>query len=571
MDANELRQLVEGHETQTLELKANLQKSGDLADLFMQFANAQGGYVVLGMTNDRPPQFSGRITSVRQQELDGIQRAARDCLRPPLQLQSVEVVPGESGSYAIVIEVPDSATIHQHVDGAIARRRGGEREPIYLDQEVAHIAAKAEVEYELREVAGTSLQDVDPSTVDVYRGSVVERNPESLLARASDEEVLRGLGAVVRDSDRGILTIVGAVFFARNPQTLVPQSRVLFVQFPGKSVAAPGEPAVYLHSEEVEGRIPEIIDRTERLLTDRLGMAVLADGFRMRKLPAVPLFALREAIVNALCHRDYSLAGGTVQVRLFADRIEIQSPGGLPYPITLENILTETYARNPRIADILRALGYVERHGIGIDNMIRAMEEAHLPRPEFKDTPTSFTVTLRLHAFLDEEAHGWLESIGAHSLPEDQQRILVAAKRDGRLVNSDVQALNFVDGPEATKELRALVQSRFLNQHGTRGAAYYTLRGRANLVDERFPEHVLVELTTVQRGVFEVVYSAARARASEIIESVGGDRRHIQRALAYLVEKGLLVRRGKSPSDPNAFYEVNNDFRPPPPGQPTLF
>jgi len=66
---------------------------------------------------------------------------------------------------------------------------------------------------------------------------------------------------------------------------------------------------------------------------------------------------------------------------------------------------------NPRTADVMRALGYVERHGIGIgiDNMIRAMEEAHLPRPELKDAPTSFTVTLRLHAFLDEDAHAWLE------------------------------------------------------------------------------------------------------------------------------------------------------------------
>ena len=130
--------------------------------------------------------------------------------------------------------------------------------------------------------------------------------------------------------------------------------------------------------------------------------------------------------------------------------------------------------------------------------MIRAMEEAHLPRPEFKDTPTSFTVTLRLHAFLDEEAHAWLESIGAHDLSEYQQRILVAAQRDGRVVNSDVQALNFVDGPEATKQLRTLVRGRFLNQHGTRGAAYYTVRGRAVVVDDRFPEHILGQLTSAE-------------------------------------------------------------------------
>lgn len=574
MDAEQLLRLVEGHETQTLELKENIVKPSELADYLMQLANAQGGLVVLGMTHDRPPRFSGKVKDVRQEELDNVSRAARECLRPPLELVQVLVVrDSASEAEAILMEVPDSPVIHQHVNGALARRRGGEREPIFLDQEASHLASKTEVEYELREVPGTTLGDVDEALVDRYRASVIERNPDSLLAGASDEEVLRGLRAVVRDSAGGPLTILGALFFAKESQTLVPQNKVLFVQLPGKSIAHPGEEAVYVHSEEVGGTIPEIIDRTERLLTDRLSMAVLADGFKVKKLPAVPRFALREAIVNALCHRDYALAGGTVQVRLFADRIEIQSPGGLPYPITLENIVTESYARNPRIADVLRTLGYVERHGIGIDNMIRAMDEAHLPSPEFKDAATSFTVTLRLHAFLDEEAHAWLEALGAHDLPEDQQRILVAANRDGRVVNSDVQSLNFVDGPEATKQLQALVRRRLLVQHGTRGAAFYTVAGQRAAPDlrERYPEYVLEELASVQRNVLEVVYGSGRAKASDVVDALDMDRRHIQRALASLVENGMLVRHGKSVSDPNAFYEVNPDYRPPDANQPSLF
>ncbi|MFA5843691.1 MAG: ATP-binding protein [Coriobacteriia bacterium] len=574
MNAEQLERLVEGHETQTLELKENIVKPSELADYFMQFANAQGGFVVFGMTHDRPPRFSGKIKSVGQAELDSISRAARECMRPPLDLVRVEVVPDpESGAYAILMEVPDSPTLHQHINGSLARRRGGEREAIYLDQEPSHVAAKTEIEYELREVSGTALADVDEAAVGMYKESVLERNPDSLVSHASDEEVLRGLGAIVRGPGSDALTVLGAVFFARDPQALVPQSKVLFVQFPGKSIAQPGAGGVYIHSEEVEGTIPAIIDRTERLLTDRLSMAVLADGFRVKKLPAVPRFALREAIVNALCHRDYALAGGTVHVRLFADRIEIQSPGGLPYPITLENIVTESYARNPRTADVLRALGYVERHGIGIDNMIRAMDEAHLPRPEFKDAATSFTVTLRLHAFLDEEAHAWLEGLGAHGLPEDQQRILVTAARDGRVVNSDVQSLNFVDGPEATRQLQALVRRGLLTQHGTRGAACYTVAGQKAVADlrERYSEHVLDELASIQITVLEVVYQSGRAKASDVVDAVDMDRRHIQRALAALVEKGMLVRHGKSVSDPSAFYEINADYQPPDSSQRSLF
>jgi predicted HTH transcriptional regulator len=197
--------------------------------------------------------------------------------------------------------------------------------------------------------------------------------------------------------------------------------------------------------------------------------------------------------------------------------------------------------------------------------MMRAMDEAHLPRPEFKDAATSFTVTLRLHAFLDEEAHAWLESIGAHDLPEDQQRILVTAARDGRVVNADVQSLNFVDGPEATRQLQALVRRGLLAQHGTRGAAYYTVSGQkaAATLRERYPEHVLSELAAVQVTILEVVLERGRAKVSDIVDAVDMNRRYVQRALAALVEKGLLVRHGKSASDPNAFYEVNADYRPP--------
>lgn len=573
MDAAQLRELVHEHESQTLELKENLLKPGELADYVMQLANAQGGFIVLGLTHDRPPAFSRKVRDITQDHLDSISRAVRDCLRPPVDSVRVELVTDdESASQAVVIEVPDSPVLHQHINGAIARRRGGEREPIYLDREASHVAAKADVEYELRVVTASSAQDVDVGTVAAYRAAVLERNPAALIGRATDGDVLRGLRAikVVEGVER--LTVLGGVMFAARPDVLVPQSRLLFVQFPGKTVAQPGGGAIYIHSEEVTGSLPQVIERTERLLSERLSIGVLAEGFKVRELPAVPRFALREAIVNAVSHRDYALTGGTIQVRLFADRIEIQSPGGLPYPVTVENIVTESYARNPRIADVLRQLGYVERHGLGIDNMIRAMTEAHLPPPEFKDSATSFTVTLRLHAFLDEASHVWLEGLGAHVLPEDLQRILAIA-RDGRLVNSDVQALNFVDGPEATRQLQALVKGGYLTQHGTRGAAYYTLEGEIPRRDatRRYPPHVLDSLTSVQRTALDVVVSRGRAKASEVVDAAGMDRRHVQRALAGLVERQILLRHGASVSDPNAFYEANPDYEPPSPDQAKLF
>ncbi|MBA4370901.1 MAG: hypothetical protein C0418_04910 [Coriobacteriaceae bacterium] len=305
----------------------------------------------------------------------------------------------------------------------------------------------------------------------------------------------------------------------------------------------------------------------ERLHKERLAPGVLADGFRVEEVPAVPLFALREAMVNAVCHRDYALVGANIQVRLFADRLEVQSPGGLPGSVTVDNILTESYARNPRIADILRDLGYVERHGLGIDNMFTSMEDAHLPPPEFTNSETSFTVTLRFRAPDEADPASWLADIGAGSLALKEHKALVFARRTGRIVSADYQSVNSVDGAEAGTQLRALVRSGWLVQHGTRGEAYYALGPKAGstpdtAVDAPLPAAVLDSLSASQCRILDIVVRQRKVKVSEVLEISGlKDRRTIQRALAALAERGLVVRHASSRTDPNATYEVNRDFR----------
>ncbi|NIV29051.1 MAG: transcriptional regulator, partial [Anaerolineae bacterium] len=118
------------------------------------------------------------------------------------------------------------------------------------------------------------------------------------------------------------------------------------------------------------------------------------EGFVRQDLLEYPEFAYREAIVNAVSHRDYALEGSFIQVRLFADRLEVQSPGGLGGHLTVDNILYEQYTRNPHIVRLMEDLGYVERRGLGVDQMIRAMAAAGLEPPEFENRGSSFWVTL---------------------------------------------------------------------------------------------------------------------------------------------------------------------------------
>jgi len=444
-----------------------------------------------------------------------------------------------------------------------------------LDPEASDVAVQASasqgsmtpVEYELHVLPGTSARDVDISLVREYIQGSMRRRPLAALSEVADTDVLRDLRAIEGAVGRERLTVLGGLFFALQPERLVVQSKVRFVEFPGTEVASPSEKVAYRYTEEVTGTIPQLIARVERLHRERLAPGVLADGFRVEEVPSVPLFALREAIVNAVCHRDYSLVGANIQVRLFADRLEVQSPGGLPEPVTVDNILTESYARNPRVADMLRDLGYVERHGLGIDNMIQSMTEAHLPPPEFSNCATSFTVTLRFRSPDESDPESWIGDIGATALSHGQQKALVFARRMGRILGGDYQPMNLVDGDEAERELRSLVRGGWLVQNGTGSQAFYTLGPNAGIAATpedaaaTLPATVLEALPLSQRRILEIVLRHRKVKASEVLEISGlKDRRTVQRTLAALTERGLLTRRASSPTDPNATYEVNRDY-----------
>ncbi len=103
---------------------------------------------------------------------------------------------------------------------------------------------------------------------------------------------------------------------------------------------------------------------------------------------------MREAIVNAIAHRDYSIRGEGIRLLMFADRFEVYSPGRLPGHVTIDNMKDERYSRNEAVVAVLSDLGYIERLGYGIDRMLAAMQEAGLRAPVFEEMSAGFRVTL---------------------------------------------------------------------------------------------------------------------------------------------------------------------------------
>jgi ATP-dependent DNA helicase RecG len=245
------------------------------------------------------------------------------------------------------------------------------------------------------------------------------------------------------------------LFFGRNPQHYYPSLAITFLHFAGTDTTSRGpDGPIYLDNREFGGTLPSAIDASRAAIFEKLSKTAIVDGFVRRDLLEYPEVAYREAIVNAVAHRDYDLEGSFIQVRLFADRLEVQSPGGLGGQLTVDNLAHEQYTRNPHIMKLLEGYGYVERRGLGIDQMIHAMNGAGLQSPIFEDRETSFWVTLRR-----EPEFKPVQGPKQAGLNSRQMQALAYLKTAGRITNREYQSEFGVSERTALYDLQGLVKA----------------------------------------------------------------------------------------------------------------
>ena len=186
---------------------------------------------------------------------------------------------------------------------------------------------------------------------------------------------------------------------------------------------------------------------------------------------------VREAIVNAIAHRDYSIRGEGIRLLMFSDRLEVYSPGRLPGHVTLANLKDERYSRNEAIVAVLSDMGYIERLGYGIDRMIAAMQEAGLPEPLFEETSAGFRVTLRSASpdLVERCAAG--AAVGSQLPQRAAGSGAGTFVEHGRITNGDLAELYPDVHPETIRrDLADLVERNMLLRIGTKRATYYILK-----------------------------------------------------------------------------------------------
>ena len=224
--------------------------------------------------------------------------------------------------------------------------------------------------------------------------------------------------------------------------------------------------------------MPDQIRRAEAFLVSNMKRGVRLVSLEREEQVEYPTKVVREAIVNAVAHRDYSIRGDEIRVFMFSDRIEFYSPGRLPSHVTVDNIIEERFSRNEVIVQVLADMGFIEHLGYGIDRMIKLMRDYGLPAPRFQETAGGFRVTLYGHGeglAIEEEIN--LARWSHLDLNERQQKALAYLLEERRITNREYQELcPDVSSETIRRDLADLVNKNVLLKIGRKRATYYIFK-----------------------------------------------------------------------------------------------
>lgn len=277
------------------------------------------------------------------------------------------------------------------VKGAFVRV-GDSDEPMTAYEIYSYEAFRKKYQDDLREIPRASFASLNQETLKTYLEKIREGKPK--LSRLPDEEICE-LMSITRN---GEVTLSAVLLFSPYPQAYFPQLCITAVVVPGKEL---GETGIlgerFLDNQRIEGTLPEMLDGAIQFVRKNMKIKTIIDPDTGKRTDHTdyPVEAVREAVLNALVHRDYSIhtEGMPIQVVMYEDRLEIRNPGGIYGRLRVDQLgKVQPDTRNPVLASALEILGVTENRYSGIPTMRRELAGAGLPEPVFQDTRGSFLV-----------------------------------------------------------------------------------------------------------------------------------------------------------------------------------
>jgi len=411
------------------------------------FANTEGGVMCIGIDDN------GRTVA-----LSNIKKLLEDIpntIRNKLQITPSVKIEEKDDREVIKITV-NSSDFPVFLDGKINIRSGSTTQELKGSELTNFLLGKTGKTWDSLTVDAT-FDDLDLETFEYFKRLAIDRLPE--IKNASYKTIFKNLELITNDEK---LTRALIFLFGKKPQTffITAQSRV------GRFKT----PTEILDTVIADGNLFKQLDTLMNAIKKHLNVRFEIKGIERKDVWDYPLEALREAVINALIHKDY-LSTAEIQIKIYDDRLWIWNPGKLPKQLTIESLKTEhsSFPKNPLIASVFYYAGFIERWGSGTKRMIDLCKVQGLPEPEFKEEFCGISVYFRKDIYTEE----YLRKFG---LNERQIKAVMYVKERGRITNKEYQAINNVSNKTAYLELSNTVERAVFKVEGRGKSTIYTLK-----------------------------------------------------------------------------------------------
>lgn len=372
MEIGELLKLISRGETQEIEFKKSLTR--DITHEVVAMANSGGGWILIGVTD------KGEIIGcdLRRDKLYSYLQQ----ISPPVKLD-IDVVE-INGKKIYVLRVYDDGKLHS-IGGLVYIRVGTVKRPLDLHEIGIRLVDTLETYFD-KQISPVKFKDVDEGVLKFYfdrLSKVRNRN----ISREDWVKYLRSIGAVVENDSELYLSYGGLLFFYQRPEEYIPYSGIRIVKM--------GPDEMPLASKEIYGPIWKIAEEAMKHLDADIREYEVVLGVRRERIRKYPLRAIREAVVNALTHRNYAISSDII-ISIYNNRLVVSSPGSLVPGVDLENPVH--IPRNPVLSQLMYDTGYIEKYGVGILLMKRLCREHPYTDIEFKTTGYTFKVIFKISA-----------------------------------------------------------------------------------------------------------------------------------------------------------------------------
>ena len=510
-----------------------------LREAVVAFANAEGGYIVLGV-RDKKKNRAEAIQDLGHLDEHGLQKSIYDGTEPHIQVEVAAL--DEPEGRLLAVRVPKSFLVHTTADGVGKIRVGKENKPLTGSGLTELARKRADFDLTAEVLPGMNIASLDPEQFSHLREIIRKDKAREALANLPNQDLL---GALELTPGNGV---------TRAALLLLGHRRDLVRFMPGHEVTLLNmqSDTRYSHRQDLREPLLEILTRAQKFIEENPRLyPVRLDGYVEAELPDVTWNISREAILNAVTHRDYFRLQ-TVYVRRYESRLEISNPGGFIGGITPQNILRhEPIHRNPLLAEVFQKIGLVNRAGLGVDRIYTELLQLGKGLPSYQAGESNVKLVIPTDTNADFVRFVKEERQQGKPLELDDLIVLRGLTQHGLLNALSAGKLLHLSEQNASPKLVDLRRRGYLIPVGRGRRTSYRLAPdpAERLATQQLNEDQnLINREALATKILQIIHERGRVTNAEVRAISGYDRVQAKTILATLYEQGhiTLVGRGRA-------------------------